>query len=147
MPKIIAQGDLLPGHSGEDETIDLVNLLRGYAVDEYRKRFRLTTMGTGVFTTIWSLDMPGSSAWRVTAEIAGRAIGNTARAGYIIVAMFYRVAGIAHQQGGTATIFSETSVGAFDVALSPSGDGVVAQVKDNGLLTMNWTALIRIDEV
>lgn len=147
MPKLIFRGGLSQA-SNQDEVRNLVNDLREYCVDEYRKRFRVTTAGTGTLTTIWSQDMPDQAAWRVTVDATGRATaGGSGRASYTRTGLFYRDGGGATQQGAITGPVTIESAAAMGVLLSVSGNAVMFQVQDDGVLTMNWVALVRIEEV
>jgi|SRR6185369_15661006 len=146
MPKSIAQGDLSRA-SNEEELKSLVSLLRSYCADEYRKHYLLTTAATGAFATIWSADMPSTSVWRVSVDITARATNNLGRATYTRVGLFFRAGGATIQVGATTSLVTIENPVTFDVSLSASGNGVRAQVQDDGVLTVNWIALVRIEEI
>lgn len=147
MPKAIVQGPLVDGKASQSDVVNLVNLLQDDATQEFRKKFRLATIASGTYQTIWSMDMPKSSAWRVTAEVTGRGTSGAGRACYIISGLFYRDLLGSAQQGATVTLLSIESAAAMDAALAAVGNGVTVTVRDEGTLNMRWSALIRCEEI
>lgn len=147
----VPNADLRQDRSAQKEKVALANALKKAANMTSRTRVRLTTAGTGVFTTIWrSEDMPEGSAWAIDYHIVARTTAGTAgRNRYDEAALFYRQpAGAATQQGATVTISPAIeSIVAASVQFAVSGNAVLVQVLDDGLSTFDWDAFIDVREV
>lgn len=149
MKNTVQAAALKEGRSADREWIEVINGAKKALDQRYEATFLLTTVHTGVMTTIWaSDDMPLSSAWEIQAVILCRAsAGGTARARYVIEGLFYRDAGVAVQEGATLAAVTIESVAAFDVQFAVSGNGVLVQVQDDAVRTVDWSAMVKVREV
>lgn len=122
--------------------------LRTFANQVERAAAFVTTNATGAYVTAWSEDVPDQVTWLVTASVAARAVsGGSARAGYVFAGAFYRDGGALTQQGITASLFSAESVLAFDARFNILGNTLQVQVLDDGARTVDWQAVVTVQEV
>lgn len=147
MKNTVDASPLKESRSSEREQVSLANASKRALDQQYRATFAIQTPGNGVVTTLWdSGDMPLVSAWAISADVLGQAVGGGGRCRYVLEGLFYRNAGASAQQAATWYIQMESAVG-FDAAFAASGNGVILTVQDNAVLTMNWSALVAIREV
>lgn len=129
------------------ELTPLLRQLRDFANQREHAQAILTTHASGATETIWSEDMPDTVSWNCRAIVTGRATaGGSARVTYEIAGLFYRDGGALTQQGATATLVAISSVVGFFVQFSISANTLRVQVLDDGLRTMNWTAVVIVQE-
>lgn len=149
MKKTAEQAELAEGRDQEKQNYGLVNQLRRFANLTYTARFAATTAATGVLTAAWTSDtVPEGVTWAVFADVIGIArAGGTGRAWYELKGLFYRtVGGVLTQEGATSVpLLDENPIG-LNATLAISGNTVVVQVQDDGVLTMSWSVLIRARE-
>jgi hypothetical protein len=145
-PTVSAQ-PLREERSSDREKVNLVNGLRTAANLTTRIRPTLTTTGTGVFTLLWqSEEIPEGVAWTIEVLIVGRGLG--ARCQFGATALYYREpAGVATLQGAVTMFTNITSDGALSASFGLIGNTATISVLDNGVITMNWDALVEIREV
>ena len=149
MKNTVDASALKEGRSDEREQVSLANASKRALDQRYEATFTVTTAATGVATTIWnSDDMPINSAWEVQATVLGRAsAGGGARGRYVVEGLFYRDAGAAVQEGATLLVVAIESVAALDVQFAVLGNAVTLTVQDDGVRTVDWSAMIKLREV
>lgn len=133
----------------DEEAIPLLLDLRGAHNAVYRTRFEATTAATGLLTPAWTSEaMRTNTAWSITAQVVGRAsAGGNGRAMFSRAALFYRDSGNAIQEGATTSLVTIRNPVGLDVNLGASGTSVVLEVQDDGILTVDWSVFITLDEV
>lgn len=152
VPAVVSNRKVNEGNVGSwanDEMGPLAKELRAFANQRYQAQFALTTAATGTFATIWASDaMPDNSVWEVDVYVVGRASsGGAARARYKLAGLFFReVASVATQEGATLALVTLESVAGFDAQLTVSANTVLCQVRDDGVRTMDWMALVHVRE-
>ena len=118
-----------------------------YANKRYSAPFYKTTAATGIYTNIWLDEIPDNSSWLVEVDVVARATtGGAARGGWALRGLFYREGGGAGQQGATASAFTVSSVGAFNVQFAVAGNNVELQVLDDAVRTVAWQAIVWVHE-
>jgi hypothetical protein len=126
------------------EAMPFLAQARAAANQEYNAAFEVRTAATGTFTSIWTSDsIQTNRALLVEARIVGRATV-AGRAAYILRGLFSNEAGVVAQQGTTQVDYSEESVAGFDARFLVSGQTIALQVRDDGLLTVDWLALVKV---
>ena len=133
---------LIQGKDTDLQTFRVVNKLRDQELLSYRTSASVTTAHTGVFTTLWSATIPRNSSWVFEATIIGR--GGSEGASYRALGAVQDFAGTASVVGGSfpaVTVIGEDAA-AMDSKWLLTAGLLSLQVKDDGLQSMNWEALI-----
>jgi len=125
------------------ELLPLLIQLREALNIRYIAPFEITTSGTGAWTTIYtSDDIPVGQDWLVEAEIRAKATG--ARSAWIIRGLFYNDGTTA--QSGSTVLEYEQNLSTFDVRFSVVGNHITVDVKDNGVLSVDWLCIVTLRE-
>lgn len=109
----------------------------------YQANFTTTTLGTGLFTTIWtSPDLAVGFDWFIEATVMAHTAG--ARSAWVIDGLFANPGAVA-QEGGTVSVFTQDASG-FNVQFLVVANHIELQVQDAGGLTVIWQAWIELRE-
>lgn len=145
MNNTISDPPLREHASDERDTFDLVNLLRKAANQRYQTTRTVSTTDATP-TAIWTSDaMPLLSAWEVEAQVVAIAEDGNA-AGYRRIGRFKRQSGASVLVGAVGTPVADSEdVGAWDVTLAISGNGVALSVTGDAR-AVSWSAFVQVKE-
>lgn len=149
MRATVQQSDYRVGRSSDQELQTLVNQQRS-ALNAVSQEgpFTLTTAATAAWSTVWTSDgLSLNTAREVNAVVSGVSSDHTQAALYDLRALFLRASGAVAQVGVTAVLPGIESQAAFSARIVVSGGGVAVDVIDDGVYTMNWSALIYSREI
>ncbi len=151
MKNTIIEPPLVENRSDQRAAVAFAVQARKVLCQRYQDEFTLTTTASGAYEAIYTSEtIPDDSAWEFDALILGRATaGGAARARYEFAGLVYRESGgAATLEGGAFTVLvAIESVAGFNAQLSVTGNTVSVDVRDDGVRTMDWRALVMVREV
>jgi hypothetical protein len=132
--------NLIEKKSDERNVRELVNALADIGRYQFVTRVRSSTPGDGVFKAIWTDTMQMNTSVFIEARIVGFGTGNDAW--FILQQGIRDAAGTLTTIGGTPVLVQRETAAATDVRFTTTGETVSLEVRDDGVNSMTWTALV-----